>query len=394
MDVCLLTCSAPFLIDEKVFPPLGLMAVGTSLKLQGHNVSILRHPNNSQYFGMGPTTSQYYDAVGELRHIKYLNKNSRVVIGGPHAEANAVECLEDGFDVVVKGDGERITIDTFHYNGVVNLERGELDTYPIIDRGLLDIHSYQYQIAGRKATTSLTTRGCPYHCGFCSKVENSVRYRSVENISGEIAYLQDTWGYNSVMFFDDTFITKKQRALDICHELKSRGMLWRCFVRGDLIVKHGRELTDEMSRCGCVEVGIGIESGSQRILDAIHKGETLDDISAAIFMLRESGIRVKGFFIVGLPGEDRESIEDTCRFINNVPLDDADFTVYQPYKGSPIWDNRKHHDISWNNLEGDRFYKGKPGGYKSLVSTSSLSSQEIVAARDMLEEKFRCQRLR
>jgi radical SAM superfamily enzyme YgiQ (UPF0313 family) len=100
MQICLLTCEAPFLIDERVFPPLGLLAVGTALKMQGHRVTIESKPNDAQYFGLGPTTPEYPSALRMLWEIKSRDEDTKVVIGGPHAAVNVEECLADGFDVV------------------------------------------------------------------------------------------------------------------------------------------------------------------------------------------------------------------------------------------------------------------------------------------------------
>ena len=391
MKICLLTCSAPFLIDEKVFPPLGLMGVGTALRLQGNEVSIADSPDDSMYFGLGPTTPEYADALSILRQIKSQNTSSRVVIGGPHATANPTECLADGFDVVAVGDGERITAATFLASGVVDLGRGRLDEYPITDRSLMEIRGFRYEIGGNLATTIVTSRGCPYRCGFCANTERQVRYYSIERIEREVRYLRDEWGYTALMIFDDLFILDKDRALRICAVLDRCGMLWRCFVRGDLVVRHGRELVDVMATSGCIEVAIGIESGSDRILKVIRKGEDTGTIRQAIKMLHAAGIRVKGLFIVGLPGENPNSIDETRRFIEEVPLDDADFTIFQPYRGSPIWNNRNEYDILWDHVPaGQRFYKGRPGQYRCGVSTSRLSSDDILAARDNLEGRFRC----
>jgi radical SAM superfamily enzyme YgiQ (UPF0313 family) len=256
---------------------------------------------------------------------------------------------------------------------------------------MIDPHSYRYEIAGRDATTILTSRGCPYSCGFCAKTESRVRYRSIRRIEEEVLDLRDRWGYRALMLFDDTMVFRKARAEQLCDVFKRNDIVWRGFVRGDLIVQHGPDLVTTMAESGCVEVGIGVESGSDHILRGIHKGETVEEIRSAIKLLRSAGIRVKGFFIVGLPGENQSSLSDTRQFIEDVPLDDADFTVYQPYKGSPIWDNRARYDIAWEDdaKDQERFYKGKPGEYQCSVSTHALSSAEIVEARDELERQFR-----
>ena len=145
-----------------------------------------------------------------------------------------------------------------------------------------------------------------------------------------------------------------------------------------------------MKKSGCVEVGMGVESGSDKILATINKGETTDTIKKAIKLLKRGGIRVKGFFIVGLPGESETTILETVNFLTEVDLDDADFSIFTPYKGSEIYENRLKYDIFWDNLELQQlWYKGKKGEYQSLVSTSHLSKEEIVTFRDKLEEGFK-----
>jgi len=391
MKICLLTCEAPFLIDQKVFPPLGLMAVGTALRLQGHEVAIKSAPDESQYFAMGPVTPEYPDALHKLHQVKMRENGSHVIIGGPHAASNVAECLADGFNTVVLGDGENICAGTFSIRGVVSLERKPLDEYPEIDRSLVSIKDYHYEINNRLSTTLLTSRGCPYSCGFCAKTENKIRYRGIDSIEAEVVHLKERWGYGALMFFDDTLTLQKGRAEHICRILKKHGMLWRCFVRGDLVVRHGQDLVDLMCDSGCVEVGIGVESGSEEILQAIHKGESLSTIRQALNMLHRGHIRTKGFFILGLPGESSKTIKETWQLLEEIHLDDADFTVYQPFPNSDIWQNRESYDIDWDILPAkERFYKGRTGEYRSSVRTSSLSSEEIIQARDGLERRFRC----
>lgn len=319
-----------------------------------------------KYYGLGPTTPEYSNAVYILQYIKHNNKNAMVVLGGPHASK---ECFKDGFDLVVSGH--------------------VADENLVIDRSLIDIKSYKYFINDRLATTLVTAIGCPYKCAFCSKNNPVVKFKKVDKIIEEIEYLHFEFGYDALMFFDDTFILNIDRITKICRCLKRLGIIWRCFVRADLVVKHGDVLLEMMSDSGCVEVGMGIESGSDTILNNIHKGESVQDIESAIKMIHDNGIRVKGFFIVGLPGESQQTLDETRSFLDNTYLDGMDFTLFKPYPGSPIYNNRKDYDIEWNDLKySDMFYKGKPGEYINLVNTSSLSPEDILIARDSLERKY------
>jgi len=371
MNICLIRCSSPFLIDDKVFPPLGLMAVGTVINNCGHEVHIHDGPVSSipmdyNVYGLGPTTPEYPEALNILRHIKQDNTKAKVVLGGPHANDN---CRNDGFDNVITGN-----------IGDENL---------IIDRSLLDIKGYKYFINDRLTTTLVTTVGCPYKCAFCSKNYSKVKFKSAEKVIEEIEMLHFQFDYNALMFFDDTFILNRKRVEKICKRLKELGIIWRCFVRADLVIKHGNELLDIMADSGCVEIGMGIESGSDIILRNINKGETVQDIKLAIKMIREKGIRVKGFIIVGLPGESEQTLGETRTFLDAIQLDDVDFTVFRPYPGSHIYSNKERYDIQWSDIDDSKmFYKGKAGEYHSIVSTSGLSSDAIVMARESMEGDY------
>jgi anaerobic magnesium-protoporphyrin IX monomethyl ester cyclase len=380
MRVCLIKVPSPFLVDEKVMPPLGLLAVGTGLKRRGHTVCIYdgplsEIPQGYDMYGVGPTTPEYLYALEVLRDV-----NAPVMIGGPHASINPEACLDDGFKLVVVGDGEALDISR---RGIVHIKEQPLDLYPVSDRNLLDIKSYRYFIDGRLATTVVTARGCPYQCAFCSKNYSTVRLKSAEDVIKEVHYLYCEFGYRAIMFFDDTFIIDSKRTLQIGEYLSRLGIIWRCFVRADLIVRYGREFANRLKGLGCVEVGMGIESGSDTILQNIHKGENVDTIKKAIEILHEAGIRVKGFFIIGLPGESPETIEETRRFVQEVKLEGKDFTIYQPYDGSPITKNKPGYDINWDSMP--KHFKGKKFEYESVVYTSKLSQDDIVQARNNLE---------
>ena len=139
-------------------------------------------------------------------------------------------------------------------------------------------------------------------------------------------------------------------------------------------------------RC-CSEVGIGVESGSDTILENVQKGETVGEIERGIHMLRRAGIRVKGFFIVGLPGENRETLAETEAFLGRVPLDDVDFSIFSIYQGSPIYQNPGAYDVQWNGTAG--YYKADPAQYGCTVRTSMLTEVELLEARRHLENRYK-----
>jgi len=389
MNITLLRCPSPFLIDEKVFPPLGLLAVGTALKRQNCCVTVRDEAVPwSDWYGVGPTTPEYPMAKELLHKIKRDRPDAKTMIGGTHASIFPERCLADGFDLVVVGDGENLKREMLT-SGVVRLPEVPLDSYPIADRDILENDGYHYEINGIPATTLVTSRGCPYRCAFCSKYSTSVRFRSADLVNDEIDYLHGVFGFDAMMFFDDTFILRPQRVLTICEHLKALGIAWRCFVRGDLIMRHGRDFVKIMADSGCIEVGMGVESGSDAILKNIQKGETVSDIRLATELLDQCGIRVKAFFILGLPGESPGTLKETVHLANELPFSSCDFTIFQPYAGSPICENKQDYDIDWDGLPADgSHFKGRPGEYHCRVRTSSLTSECIEDARDQLELSY------
>lgn len=398
MSVCLVALPSPFLIDEKVFPPLGILYVAQALRLQGkdvyvHDGAIEDIPTGFHHYGISATTPQFPLARKALQHIRTSGKYQscrRVFIGGPHATVDPESCLAAGFDGVVMGEGEvaaKIAVD-FCARRIEAPMVWSPDMMPA--RELIDIKSYHYTIEGRPATSVMTTRGCPYTCGFCCKSTGRVKLFPAEHVIAELQHLKDEYGYTAFMFFDDIFILDVERFVKISEWLKCNDIKWRAFTRADLLVKGGEELVKRMKETGCVEVGIGVESGSPLILQKINKGEDIFTMKKGIWLLQKAGIRVKGFFIVGLPSENWCTIEQTKQFLDQMHLDDCDFSIFTPYKGSHIYEHREEYDIFFDNADLEKlWYKGKAGEYESLVSTTYLTRKEIVQARDELERTYK-----
>ena len=395
MKICLVKCQSKFLIDDRVYPPLGLMAVGAGLRQHNHEVIIYDGdlagiPMDCEGYGFGPTAPEYPYALAAKRAIEHQTISSRIVLGGPHATFSYTSCLADGWDSVVVGDGEISASRAFTTSAsFIKSEEQPLDNYPIPDRSLLPIHDYHFMLGGQLGTTLVTSRGCPFSCAFCCKVYKSVRLRSAESVIKEIGILQDEFRFNVLGFPEDIFILNRARTEKIAACLKERSISWRCLARADLIVRYGQEFLNTLANSGCVSISMGIESGSTKILKTVNKGETPKTFLTAIRMLKEAGIPSRGYFMVGLPGEDETTLSETERFLQKAKLGDAVFYVYQPYPGSAIYDKRDQFDIAWNGHPlSDSFFKGKPGEERSNVSTSKLSSNRITEACRSLEKKY------
>lgn len=396
MTVCLVRCPSPFLIDERAFPPLGLMAVGAGLKQAGHDVvvhdgEIEQLPMDYDYYGFGPTSPEYPSAVDAMCRIRQEHPGARVVIGGPHATLVPEQCEYDGFDCTVTGDGELAAATAFFTKTRrIDAEPLPLDTYPIADRSLVDIRGYSFKLNGRATTTVMGSRGCSWKCSFCCKNNPKVRLNSAERLIDEIGMLHDEYGYRAIAFPEDIFTLNKKRTVQVCEFLKRKGIVWRCLVRADLTVKYGLDFLDMMIDSGCIGVGIGIESGSNTILRNVNKAENIEQMHEAIAMLKSRHVFIKGFFIVGLPGETEETLAETERFLQRARLDDIDCKIFQPYPGSPIYDNKAAYDIDWDAMPLEyTFYKGRPGEYYGNVRTSALSSERLLEAWKHFEDTYK-----
>jgi len=395
MKGCLVRCPSAFLIDERAFPPLGLMAVGAGLRQRGHDVTLYDGdladlPLDYPYYGFGPTSPEYPYAVDSMLRIKEANPDAKVILGGPHATLSYLRCMPDKWHSIVIGDGEVAAEEAFlGIKKLIFAESGRLDSYPFPDRSLVDLHSYRFTLNGMPATTLMASRGCPFSCAFCCKNHTNVRLRSAPSMIREIQEIENL-GFRAIAFPEDIFTLNKARTEMVCEYLKQQGIIWRCLVRADLVVKYGRDFLLMMKDSGCVGVGIGVESGSEQILQTIHKGESVTTMKHAIKMIKDAGIYVKAFFIVGLPGENEQTLAETDAFLKEVKLNDIDCKIFQPYPGSPIYDHPKRYDIQWEDIPLENtFYKGRPAEYHGNISTSALTTERIVEAWKYFEATYK-----
>jgi len=390
-EITLVFPSSPFLIDPLVFPPLGIMYLSSFLKLNGIDTTLIDLSGykelpeiKTEWVGISSTTPQWGETL-KLRDT--LKKKGHIVgVGGPHVRGQDFK----DFDFHVSGEGEVALLYTLTGDErcIYHKPIDDINKFPFPDRGGGHIENYHYNIDGDRTTTMITSRGCPFSCSFCSSIwGKQVRFRSPEDIYEEIKEVKEKHRFNSVMYFDDVFAINKKRVKKIADLVETLEMTFRGFSRVDTA---DEELLLDLVRMGFTEIGVGVESGSQTLLDTNAKGISVSQCEEFFRLCNVTGLRVKAFFIVGLPGETHKTVEETRDFIRRNDIDNIDVTVLQPYPGSDIWNNTDKYDIKFdkNDLE-NCFYKGKPGEYHSRVSTKGLNEQQIVEYRDELESEFR-----
>ena len=396
MKVILISPPSPFLIDQKAFPPLGLLYVAGFLEHNGIDISVADLANketelenalepymNADIYGITSTSPQYPQALKILKVLRRRNTKARVVIGGAYPSSLPDKCIQDGFDFVVAGEGEEAmlrlitNIEKEQAPGIVNATYiQEMDSIPFPGRHLIDINSFAYNIDDGRGTTLITSRGCPYTCSFCSKEvwQRGTRFHSTEYVISELEHIIDKYDFKHFLFLDDTITIHKKRLLELCARMEPLNIKWRCYARTTTT----REMLIAMKKAGCVEIGVGVESGSQKILDIVDKKETVEQNSAFVELCKQVGITANVFIMIGLPGEDYETVEETRRWMERVRPDKFGFNIFMPYAGTPVYKNPDRYDIQIFDVPEEKSWiKGRQGEYESFVATNALSRSEI-----------------
>ena len=233
----------------------------------------------------------------------------------------------------------------------------DLDDLPWPDRDMVPAEQY---IVGLRTQDPcfmvMASRGCPFRCTFCLWVpvmfNNKVRFRDVEKVVDEIAHLQNRYGAREVFFHDDTVNITVRRVEEICHAILRRRLKigWIANFRADQTTP---ELFRLMKRAGCTKILLGVESGSQKLLDeTIDKEITLKEVEDTIRWAKDAGIRVHCTYSLGAPGETRETLRETLEFIKKTDPDDIQVSLMTPIPGTPFYEKVKHEVADWHDFDG------------------------------------------
>jgi anaerobic magnesium-protoporphyrin IX monomethyl ester cyclase len=315
---------------------------------------------------LSSTTLGIFSASRFAAAAKRLLPSLNVVVGGPHVTAAPHETLTrfPSFDVAVVGEGERTLPELLEalensgrLNGVAGIvyregaglaETGrrpfiaDLDSLPFPAWDLLEGFPASYLPAPFKvrqlpAATLVTSRGCPNTCIFCDRsvFGSSCHSQSADYVLRQMLELHGRYGVREFSFEDDTFVTFKARLRELCLRLAELrlGVSWSCLGRVNHVTSDDLEM---MREAGCWQISFGIESGSEEVLRLINKRVTLDQIRRGVQLAREAGIRTKGFFILGHPGETRESLRSTVELALELPLDDISVSLMTPFPGTEL----------------------------------------------------------
>ena len=398
-------------------PPLGLALIAAVLEREGYPVTILDanapgippealalKATGADVVGLTAMTPTISTAVGIAQHLKQVNPNLPIVLGGAHATLLPDETLARApqIDIIVRGEGEETVVELLHamgnnqplanVSGISYRDNGkvvhtaaretspDMDSLPFLAYHLLPLARYKPHPPHGRAlpfATIITSRGCPYHCAYCSKpiFGNKFRPQSPERVVQEITYLKEKFGIKEFAFYDDVFTMDQKRAYAIAGGIMQRGIkvFWTCETRVNLVDK---ELLRQLKQAGCYAVAYGIESASPEILASLSKNISLEQVDEAIRISREVGLETVGYFMLGSPGETPETIVKTIELAKKLRLDFAQFSVTTPFPETELYKlylKEGHEAVPWENF----VYSGADRQLAPLFTSRQLTRDDL-----------------
>ena len=354
-------------------PPLGLGYLAAYLEREGHKVKIWDGFVEKESWEEISKLAEDYDLLGihalssfvlrAYEFAEFLKKklpDKPIVFGGCHVSALPLEAMEKQFiDYVVAGEGEVTTSELcsalenkngdttkilgLYYRDVsgeikFNGSRpkiSDINILPFPARHLFNWELYKSSEArkssAKKDIAILTSRGCPFQCSYCSKdvTGHKVRYFNLDKVIAEIKHLVKEYGVEELSIWDETFTLSRERVINFCHALKEEkiNITWSCSSRVDRV---DPKLLKIMKKHGCSFIAYGIESGNDMVLKKMRKNITTDLVRKVVKATKRAGIPIRGYFMIGLWGDTKETIMDTIRFAKELNPEIATFTMMVP----------------------------------------------------------------
>jgi len=358
--------------------------------------------------GISATTLTFKNAIRVANVVKRCSPGTLVVLGGPHTTVRPEDALRHfSVDAVVRGEGERTFLElcrtirsgasvpapiagtAWRRNGDVRrfpprARIRDLDSLPFPARHLMPLD--RYNIPG----TVLTSRGCPFACGFCAgPLVLGRRYtaRSAERVVAEVQTLVDLFGLTSFYFVDDTMTASTPRLLRICRGMaglrlpqgSTRRLKWTCESRADSVTP---EVLAAMAASGCTTVQFGMESGSQELLDKLGKRVTVEQIENAVAWSRAAGISPVLSMVFPHPAETDRTFRQTLAFIRKLHDLGAEKVVpalLTPFPGTRFYEEREHLGLEMLTDDTDEYNLGTP-----VVTTRNFDIDKIANGYSLL----------
>ncbi|MDY6968754.1 MAG: radical SAM protein [Spirochaetota bacterium] len=406
MKVLLLNPSYPF--EESPTPPFGLMSLGAYLLERGIEVRIEDYiitpysieaiknsigSFNPDVVGATGVTMNINNALRLLKDCKSINPDVITAIGGPHVTFDSDKILHENIyvDYIIRGEGEltftellekidsKSSVDNIkgisYRKGdrIINNESRpfieDINVLPFPARNLIQLNKYK---ALGFPINMVTSRGCPFECIFCvgsRMMGRKVRYFKVDRVVDEFEQLASL-GFNQINIVDDLFTSNKERCIAICNEIIDRKIKhsWNAFARVNTVSK---DLLEKLKEAGCNLICFGIESGNQNILNTIKKKITLEQVHNAINLCNDVGIEPMCSYIMGLPGENKETAKNTYNFAKELNTNYG-FHILSPFPGSEVREKKDEYGIRILTDDWDKY-----DANQAVSETDGISHNEI-----------------
>ncbi len=326
-----------------------------------------------------------------------------IVKGAPFLTYNTNTIYENPFiDYVIMGEAELTLKDILdgvpncdilgicyreNFQPVKNDKRPfieDLDILPFPARHLVDNSIYKRPDNGKIQAVIKVARGCPFHCFFCLATPVSgakVRTRSPENIVAELKECVEKYNIKNFLFWSDIFNFNREWTLELCQKIIESGLkiTWSSNTRADTM---DDEMAKMMYKSGCRLVSIGVESGSQKMLDNIGKKITLDDIRNTVKILKKNKIKIYNYFVIGLPWETEETVEETIKFAIELDSNFISFYTATPLPGTKYFAYAMLNKLVEGNLDFRSAY------YEPVVRSEHLSKERIFELHKQAIKRF------
>ncbi|MCE1247116.1 MAG: B12-binding domain-containing radical SAM protein [Firmicutes bacterium] len=413
-------------IKSGILPPMGLLYVESYLnRHSNHEVILLDCPADEidypalrqrlagfspDVIGITGHTHNIADMLKTSELFKSINPEGKVVWGGAHASAFSEKSADfNTVDYVVYGEGEvtfkllldRIadSADPSDIKGLIYKQNGKpvknppadyimnLDELPHPRREILDIKKYFYTVgSGQTASSFVSSRGCPYHCTFCSTPGKTFRCRSAKDVADEMEACKNQ-GIKELYFVDDTFNVDQKRVIEICREIINRkiDIQWNYRGRINLITQEQLELVE---KAGCTRIQLGVETGTDEGMKILKKGIKTDQVRQVFKWLKKTKISSAAYFMIGCPHEKtKEDILKTIEFATEIDPDYVLFGILTPYPDTEIYEDGVKKGIVDPKIWDD-FVTNPSKKFKPQVWTEFLTQEELEEMLDVAYKKF------
>jgi len=420
MKLALIRCSAAHGSRETnvtgLYPPLGLAYLAACVREEGHEAVIIdgdAPPRSAASLAaevppdvdlIGFTSSSLGWPVVQRAATIFRRRfpNTPLIVGGPQVTAFPRWTIEySAFDLGVLGDGEITLVRILDRiasgvplggaPGTVWREGDEvrsdeavpwcedLDALPMPALDLLPLDRYSSVVMRHPYIALVTSRGCPYRCDFCSQIYtgDGLRTHSPPRVVAEMERAVEEFGAQELVIFDETFGVRRRDALEVCAAMVERGLdvRWNARTRVDLL---DRELLGAMRTAGCHMLHLGLESGTQRILDAMGKKTSVEQIEQVVHTAKSLGFRLHGYFMLGYPGERIDEMRRTMAFSRRLPLDWASYTITIPNPRTPLQERAERGGLIesgfWQRYSAGDTCSGIPYAAASVIGKGKLEA--------------------